>query len=161
MNAIRDWLMAREPRERVLVIAGAAVLFLSVFFLLVWEPIIDGRAQAEKRVAAKQALLLQIQQAGTQLMAARAGGGQPLTRGSLLTIVDRTMRDAGLANARKNLTPDGNNKVRLQFDDAPFNALVSWLSQLSNRHQIQVNNIIVDRQSRAGAVDVRLILERT
>jgi len=161
MNAIRDWLMAREPRERILVIACAAVLLAGLFFLLVWEPIVDGQAQAEKRVAAKQALLQKIQQAGDQLNRARANGSPTQSRGSLLTIVDRTMREAGLTESRKNLTPDGTNKVRVQFDDAPFNTLVTWLSQLSNRHQIDVNNVVIDRQSRAGAVDVRLILERS
>jgi len=77
---------------------------------------------------------------------------------SLLALVDRTVKQAGLARALKRVEPEGSDKVKVRLEQAGFDAMIGWLESLQLRYSIRVENISIDAQDNPGSVNVRLTL---
>lgn len=55
-----------------------------------------------------------------------------------MVVVDRSTREAGLAQALTGSQPAGGDVVRVQLENADFNLLLGWMSTLSSQHGVQV-----------------------
>jgi general secretion pathway protein M len=76
----------------------------------------------------------------------------------LLTLVDRTVKQAGLSEALKRVEPDGESKVKVRLENAVFDATVGWLESMQQRYSIRVESISIDAQDNPGTVNIRLTL---
>lgn len=159
MNA---WWSGLSDRERWLVGGGGAAAVALLIYLLVWEPFRDGLADRRQTVAALRADLAWMQQAAAELKRLQADPGGPARpagqRPSLLILVDQSARAAGLGEAVKRVEPQGADKIRIQLEDAGFDALIRWLGALEREHGVFTDNAAISPKSTAGRVDARLIL---
>jgi general secretion pathway protein M len=98
-----------------------------------------------------------MQASAPQAMAAagvaKAGGGE-----SLVVLVDRTAREAGLGAALRDQSPDGNNGLRLQIEGAPFDTLVTWLANLQQQHGVSIESATIGAAA-PGFVNAMLSLK--
>ncbi|HRZ23758.1 MAG TPA: type II secretion system protein GspM, partial [Candidatus Contendobacter sp.] len=60
--------------------------------------------------------------------------------------------------ALKRVTPQGENRLGVQFDAVEFDQLVPWLGQLERDHRIVIVNLSADRAA-AGRVNARLTVQ--
>ncbi|MET0291236.1 MAG: type II secretion system protein M [Steroidobacteraceae bacterium] len=138
MNALRARFDALSDRERRIVGIGliAALVLLIVAIVM---PLERSVSQAAARVTRKQADLGWLQQMAPALATApqvAAGGAQE----SLIVLVDRTAREAGLGQALTGSQPSGNGALRTQFEKADFNRLVAWIALLAEQHGVQADS---------------------
>lgn len=148
-------------RERILFSAGAACLLLIILYLLIWEPISMGISQEESRVAQQRETLQWMQRASVDVVALRGSGNAKLrSNEALLTLVDRTARQAGLRNYIKRLKPQGNDLVQLWMEQTPFDILMQWLGTLETDYRITVQSATLDKLDQPGMVDARINLNR-
>ncbi len=162
MNALQARFQALNSRERTLVIAGGCVVVLTVFYLLLLSPFysaIDGRA---RRVAAKQADLAWLQGSLAEVQALAAS--QPQAAGpigeSLVVLVDRTAREAGLGTSLTGQTPAGDTGIRVRLETAPFDSIVGWLGVLQQQYAVSIESATIDRTPAQGVVNATLTLQR-
>ncbi len=47
---MKAWYYSKEPNERLIILVLAAVISLSLIYLLIWSPITEGYAQKHTRV---------------------------------------------------------------------------------------------------------------
>ncbi len=142
---------------------GALATAALLIYLLMWEPFQDRLANRRQSVVALRADLAWMQQAATELQRLQANPGQPSrpapgARPSLLILVDQSARAAGLGGAVKRVEPQGADKIRIQLEDAGFDALIRWLGALDREHGVTIDNAAISSKSAAGQVDARLIL---
>lgn len=162
MDSLRTWFDQLEPRERLLVSAAAALLIFAVVYLAGLRPLFDRAARGADLVASQQELLAELSQLaarrGPQRGAgdASAGGDQ-----SLVLVVDRTTRSQGLATYLKRNQPDGENSIRLRFEDAPFDNLLGWLVEMQNKYGVGAVSANIDGSPSKGRVSCNLVLSRT
>ena len=159
---MKDWLAGLEPRERRLVLIGALVLGLLLFYWIVLGPMLSAYQNRAAQVEQQRASLAWMQQTAgriQQLQAVGGARGQGLGDRSLLAVVDGSAREAGLGGALRQVRPDGALAVRVWFEGVPFDALVEWLGRLDQEFQVQVKLITLERQSEAGRVHAQLTLE--
>jgi type II secretory pathway component PulM len=157
MNA-RDWLDNLAPRERNLVYVGAALAAIALLYFLVVMPLQGMNARSAARVAKKTADLAWMQQVAPQVTAAGAAGPAASTNESLVVLVDRTGREAGLGSSVRDQSPSGENGLRLRLEAAPFDVLVAWLASLQQQHGVTVEAAIIDSASAPGLVNASLTL---
>ncbi len=126
------------------------------------RPIVTGKTLAEQRIDDKLQLLSELETAG-----ARFGPvpGVPAPAGadsnqSLVVLVDRTTRRYGLGAFLKRNQPDGNSSIRLRFENAPFDAMVSWLSELQTNFALTTVSASIDSAQEPGRVNCNLVLAR-
>jgi general secretion pathway protein M len=153
---VRQWIDGLAPRERRLVYAAGALGAVALLYVGVALPVDRLQARQAARVEQKAADLQWMRQAAPQVAsaAARGGGGHE----SLVVLVDRTGREAGLAGAVRDQSPDGNNGLRLRLEGAPFDATIEWLATLQNQHGVSVSDATIDAAAAPGLVNASITL---
>jgi type II secretory pathway component PulM len=154
---LQAWYSTLNPREqlfvRVGVIGGAALLALVLVLRL------HGAVFAmEKRVAAKHADAAYIQSVLPELQAApaQAADGQ-----SLVTVIDRTTRDAGLGVNLRGTEPSGMQGVTVRFEGASFEALVTWLLRVEREYGLAITTATFEKTDAPGRVNANLTFTRS
>jgi general secretion pathway protein M len=144
-----------QPREQRFVQVGAVLVAVLLVAVLPWQ--LHQRAQkAQARVAAKQADLAYLQSVAPVLGAAPAiQDGVPL-----VSVVDATTRDAGLAGELRGTEPAGNDSLRVRFEGASFAQLTTWFVQLSRNYGVAVQQATLEHTDTPGRVNASLVLVR-
>jgi general secretion pathway protein M len=145
-----------NERERRMVTVGgiAAVVLIIVGIVL---PLETSVAKAHNRVEQKQEDLKWMRTVGHELANAPAIS-QPASGESMLVIVDRAAREAGLGGALTNSEPSGPNGLRVRLEKAPFGLIVGWLSRLTEQHGITVESANMDATGEPGVVNAGIVL---
>ncbi|MEE4184471.1 MAG: type II secretion system protein M [Gammaproteobacteria bacterium] len=159
---MRDWFNELSARERLLVLVCAVFVGISVIWVLGVQPLLKTAAGLDERVTTKRAELANYQELAAQLQALPAGpqrnAAQQGRGDSIVVIIDRTTRQRQLASYLKRNQPEGDG-VRLRFEGAPFDALVSWLGELNDNYGMTTINASFD-DAGAGRVNCSLVLQR-
>ena len=154
-----EWFQSLAPRERWLVSAGAVICVLLGFLTFVWDPLVERHTRASSAIERKLELLSNA----ARIAPNSAGSSDPAAdRGSqsLTLIVANTANANGLGTAYRSSSPTGNEGIRVNLENASFDALVAWLGQLASVHGLAVTQARITDRSEAGRVDVSLVLAR-
>ena len=156
---VRDWFDNLSERERNLVYAAGALVGVALVYLVLVLPFQTSGKRMAARVAQKTADLAWMQASAPQAMAA-AGAAQAAGGGdSLVVLVDRTAREAGLGNSLRDQSPDGNNGLRLRIEGASFDTLVTWLASLQQQYGVSIESATVGGGAAPGFVNATLSLK--
>ena len=112
---VRDWVGNLSPRERNLVYAAAALLAVALLYLVLVLPFTTTNKKLSARVEQKTADLAWMRQAAPQAMAAAGMASTAGSGESLVVVVDRTAREAGLGGSIRDQSPNGNAGLRLRL----------------------------------------------
>lgn len=159
----QQWFMAREQRERWLIVCGAIALVIGGWYTTIQQPLQQKRQQLEQRNSADAATLSWMRDAAVQI---RAQGGPSTVSsqsGSLLSIADSSLRKQGLGEALQRIQPEDDNSVKIWLDGAQFNTLLTWLSKVENQGlRVSVAGITPapGQTARNGLVNARITLNR-
>lgn len=161
IQTIREWLASLEQRERRLVITGAVLLSLMIFYVAIWEPLAGSVEGLRATTRDQQTTLAWMKQAAVEIKKLRGNSGRTKTASgqSLLALVDRTAKSGGLGAALKRVQPDGEQKVRVWMEGASFDDVIRWLVQMETRHGVGIESSVFEVKENAGIVDARLVLE--
>ncbi len=147
-------LSARD--RRILLIGGviAAILFVLAVIL----PLDHSVARLREQVARKQADLVWMRSAASEIAAAGPvqsnGSGE-----SLIVIVDQSARESGLGSSLAGSQPSGQGSLSVELQKAPFDSLVGWLARLSQQNGVQIESATIDTTGQPGTVNASLVLK--
>ena len=158
---MKAWWEGLSRRERLLTAGGMTLTLALLLYALVWQPFQASHRRLRQSVAEQRAELAAMRQIAGEIK--RLGGSgvttaSPVDGRSLLTLVDQTARAAGLGAALKRVTPQGENRLGVQFDAVEFDQLAPWLGALERNHHVAIINLSVDRAT-AGRVNARLTVQ--
>jgi type II secretory pathway component PulM len=159
MNELRQWLGGLSARERNLVYLASVLLAAAIIYFALVLPVTSTAAKRAARVEQKTADLAWMRQVAPQVMtAAAAGGGAAGSDESLVVLVDRTGRQAGLGSAIRDQSPSGEHGLRLRLEAASFDVLVTWLVVLQQQYGVSVDAATIDAGTAPGLVNASLTL---
>ncbi|MDG4598047.1 MAG: type II secretion system protein M [Candidatus Contendobacter sp.] len=157
---MKAWWESLSRRERLSTAGGAALALVLLLYALAWQPFQTSHRRLRQSVAEQRAELATMRRMAEEIR--RLDGSSKtlsmVDNRSLLTLVDQTARTAGLGPALKRVTPQGENRLGVQFDAVEFDQLIPWLGQLERDHRVAIVNLSVDRVV-AGRVNVRAIVQ--
>ena len=156
---MQDWLASMSSRERYMVLGCGAFIVLALVWALAVQPLIKQSSGLEERVAGKRGQLALLHERASQVQVSSGGARGVTSSDSIVVIIDRTTREKQLAGYLKRNQPEGAQSVRLRFEGAPFDALVSWLGELSDRYSMTTVNATVDMAG-TGRVNASLVVRR-
>lgn len=159
---MKDWFLGLEPRERLFVGIGAVAVVLLLVWALVISPLGSARAATTERVETKRQTLAFVRSAAAELAAAGdlPAAGPNLAGQSLVVIVDRTARAAGLGNALTRNQPVGEDGIRVRLDNAAFDAVAAWLATIGTSAGLSIESASFDRTPDEGRVNASLVLRQ-
>jgi general secretion pathway protein M len=143
-----------EREQRLLKFGGIAALLILIFGVLI--PLDSGVAKARARITQKQADLVWMRNVAPVLAATPTHSGG--TGESLIVIVDRSARESGLEKALAGSEPSGPGGIQVRMEKASFDALIGWLSRLSQQNGIGVDGASIDTAGAPGVVNAAIVL---
>ena len=156
IERLQQYVQQLSPRERWILLGGsvlAAILLIAVIVM----PLQRNVSATETRLQKKRDDLVWIRSIAPQLGSLQ-NSRPPSLHESLVVLVDRTARDAGLSQSLVGSQPSGDGGLNVRFEKLPFDALVSWLSQLHQQYGVRVDSANVDSANEAGTVTATLVL---
>ena len=163
VDRLRGWLAGLSQRERTLVYAAFGAAAIALLYIALIMPLQTMTNRREARVERKSADLAWMRQAAPSVAAAAATGGatDAPTGESLVVLVDRTAREAGLGGALRDQSPDGEAGLRLRLEAAAFDTLIEWLGQLQERHGVSIEAANIDATGNPGLVNASVTLAQS
>lgn len=162
MQKLKDWFYGLQPRERMIITGGAILVALTAIYLFALAPFYRGVAALAESTEEKKADLAWMRSVAGEVEA--LGRNQPMvatpTGESLVVLVDRTAREAGLSSALTGQTPNGENGIRVRLEAASFDMAMMWLANLELSHAVAIESAQFDHTSTPGLVNINLVLNR-
>ena len=160
--SMKEWFDQLDSRERLLVMIAAGLLVFTLIVVLGIRPILAQSDRGQKMVEDKRELLSELSEVAARIGPQSGGSKTPVAGGtqSLVLLVDQTTRSSGLAANLKRNQPDGTSSIRLRFENAPFDSLVTWLANLQTQHGMTVTSANIDGAAEPGRVNCNLTLTR-
>ena len=156
-SAVGDYYRGLSARDQRIVQAVAALLVVTLLYVLLWRPLSNWRDDNAARYADSVKLLqwlhdneAQARQSSTQ-RAGAAGAGE-----SLLAVVGNVARELGLTLTR--FQPEGAGGVSVVLQEEEFDKVLRFVDRLESRHALTVRQFSFDRQSSPGHVTARLVI---
>jgi general secretion pathway protein M len=145
-----------QPREQQIVIGGAVVLVLFIFYAAVWAPAIKNIERLQTSVPKKQ---MQLAQMKSQSEAIRRAGNKGIKNitGTVLSRVERISREKSLSDSIGTMEPQGDNGVRLVISEIDFNRLLDYINALTAQ-AMDVESATFDAGDAPGVVSARIVL---
>ena len=153
MEAILQYFAKLSPRDQRVAIIGAIAAALLLVVAIVM-PLQRRVGALEQRVEHKRDDLAWLRSMAPQLANLRDSAPPPLHE-SLVVVVDRSARQAGLAVASQ---PSGDGGLNIRLEQTPFDGLVAWLGQLRESYGIRVDSAVVEAGNAVGTVNASLVL---
>jgi general secretion pathway protein M len=158
LETLRSWLANLSARERNLVYGAAALAAIALLYLVLVLPFTTTTSKMSARVEKKSADLAWMRAQAPQVMAA-AGIAKSRPGESLVVVVDRTAREAGLGTALRDQSPNGNAGLRLRMEAASFDTLMTWLANLQQQYGVNIESAAIDAAG-PGLVNATLSLSQ-
>ena len=156
---IQQWFDKLAPRERWMVMAGALFTLVALIFALGIRPLYQARDTAAERVAEQRRLLGDIEQVAQRFGPQSGPAAQAQGSGeSVIVLVDRSTRERGLSSYLKRNQPEGNGGVRLRLENAPFDELLLWISDVQSGQGLAAVSASFDPTGEPGRVNANLVL---
>jgi general secretion pathway protein M len=162
MQKLKDWFYGLQPRERAIIGGGAILVLLTAIYMLALAPFYRNVAALNASVEEQKADLAWMRSVAGEVQALSASQPMiaPPSDESLVVLVDRTAREAGLSSALTGQTPNGETGIRVRLEGAGFDQAMMWLANLELSHAVAIESATFDRTSTPGQVNVNLVLNR-
>jgi general secretion pathway protein M len=162
MDSLKQWFAGLQPRERVIIVAGAVLVLLVAIYVLALQPFYKAVNGSAQRVAQKEADLAWMRSIAGELQALNASQpmGQAPSGESLVVLIDRAARECGLASALTGQTPNGESGIRVRLESADFDKLMVCLGTLQQVHAVSIESATIDRAAQPGLVNASIVLTR-
>jgi len=160
---MKDWFLGLAPRERLFVLAGVIVVAILVLWAALLGPLYKAADAAEARVDTKRETLGLLRTAAAEIASA---GDLPADRPdlagqSLVVIVDRSARSAGLGTALTRNQPVGEDGIRVRLENAPFDDVARWLGTINAGSGLAIESASFDRTADTGKVNASLVFRQS
>jgi general secretion pathway protein M len=158
---MKEWWLAREPRERLLLMMAALLVLATLVYSSVWQPLTVARDGALVREQAQRETLAWMRQAAAEARQLQARGQVQRDSGrSLLSEVQQAAAGSPMAAGLKQLNPEGSGRLRVSVEAVDFASFIRWLDKLAAAG-VQVRSLNLSRTEQgATQVQARLLLER-
>jgi general secretion pathway protein M len=163
LQEIRHWFYSLTQKEQWIIFGTVLFVIITMFFLIVWEPLHLGLNDEKQKQATQNKSLTWMQQASTEVRSLRSSGSSTNVRDKnkpTTLVIEQSINNAGLKPSVNKIESSGNNGARATLTDAPFNQILVWMSTLAKHNGIHVISANIERASAAGKANARLTFER-
>ena len=146
-------------REKAIVGLGLLVLIVLGIHAFVIEPYQERVATVREAIAQQRADLAWMRSAVAGMPTGEAVAGTAQISGTLANFINQAVQRQGLSGQLSQISPIGNDEVRMRYSAVDFNRLVSFIAQV-NSSGLDIKDIRISAADNPGIVDSSLVLVR-
>ncbi len=156
---MKEWYLRQSPRDRLIVIALSAVVFLGLLYAMVWYPLNNSINTQRSAIESKGSDLAFLQKSVPILQSLRSGGSEIIASDkSPFQLLDQVTKEVDSGKPDQS-QPVGADKVRMTFNNVAFDKLVSVIARME-RYGIQIDTANLTRKKETGYVSARITMVR-
>jgi len=163
IDALKQWYRSLPSREQIMVTATTVFVLITLFYIMLWEPLHIGLRDQQARIQSQSETLAWMKQTAEEVKALQSSGGAVKIRDAnkpVTLVIEQSLAVAGLKQSVKKIESSGSDGARVTLDDASFNQVLVWLNTLATYNNIQVVSANIERSENDGRADARLSFER-
>jgi len=156
-----DFLAQYSLREKAIVAVGLLVLIVVGVHAFVIEPYQQRLTLLRESIEQQNSDLAWMKSTVGRLPPAGAGSaaGNQAISGTLANFIDQVVRRQGLSEQLSQISPIGNDEIRMRYVSVDFNRLVSFIAQV-NTSGLEIKDIRILPADTPGIVDSNIVLVR-
>lgn len=161
LAALNTWYSSLPGRDKNLLGITIALLGVTLFYLMVWEPLHQGRDQAQQKLKSQQETYAWMQSASGEVRSLQNAGTRPASSTQpIALILENSARISGLKQHINKIESSGRNGANAQIDSASFDQMLVWLNTLEQQHGVTVTTATIERNEQPGTISARLSFEK-
>ncbi|GAA5785915.1 hypothetical protein GCM10007860_13860 [Chitiniphilus shinanonensis] len=155
VQRLRQFWLQRNPRERLFLAACGTVIAVALFYALLWQPAVDGRARLQKQLPRLEADLAEMQRQIALLKGAPAAGAA--AEGDLRSAVQAV---TGAVGIKADLRALPGQRVAVDAPDLPFPQVLELLSAVRRDAGARIVKLDAKATGAPGRVSLNLEVQR-
>ncbi len=149
-------------REKCFVGLGGALVLIVILFFYVWSPLQESAARLSSQVQQQQTLLKWMEGVSTRVETLQAEGfSVSQGDGSVTSLLDKELSVAGLSRFVSSKKSINANLVSTSFNQVPFDKLMTVVTTLWKKHDVDVQQFSVKITPTIGMVSAELTFLRS
>ncbi len=164
LEQLKQWFNSLPQKEQWMVFSTGLLIFVTLFYLIIWEPVHTGLKAEQQKQTSQNEILLWMQQAANEVKTLRASGNRGGTirdkNKPTTLVIEQAINNAGLKPSVNKIESSGNSGARVSLKEASFNQILVWLNTLATHNGIQVVSANIERGEKPGRANIRLSFER-
>ena len=134
LEALILWHQSLTQRDRVMLNATSIILVITLFYLIIWEPIYQGLEQQQQQYKSQKNIVSWMQEAAAEVKTLKRSGAKTVTSSNqpVSLLIEQSAKISGLKNNFDKLESSGNQGARVKLNAASFNQMLIWLN--NRRH---------------------------
>jgi general secretion pathway protein M len=163
IEQLKHWFEALTTKEQRMLIASAGIILITLFYLLVWEPIhleLDSEIQKKKSQTEN---MIWMQEAASEVLKLRSAGNRSVIRDAnkpATLVIEQSINNAGLKDSVTKIESSGKSGARVTLNEVSFNQMLVWMNTLATHNGIHIVSANIERASKQGRANARLTFER-
>lgn len=163
LQQLKLWYKSLPQKEQWMVSGTSLLIFITLFYLIIWEPIHVGLEEEKQKQQSQQEILIWMQEAANEVKTLRASGTRSTIRDKnkpITLVIEQAINNAGLKTSVNKIESSGSDGARVTLNEASFNQILVWLNTLATHNGIQVVSANIERGTKPGRANARLSFER-
>jgi type II secretory pathway component PulM len=156
-----DFLARYSLREKLIVAAAILIMLVLGVHAFVIGPYQQRVTFLQEAIEQQNSDLKWMRSAVARLPAggASSAAAKQVISGTLANFIDQVVRRQGLSEQLSQISPIGNDEIRMRYNAVDFNRLVSFIAQV-NTSGLEIKNIRILPADVPGIVDSNIVLVR-
>jgi len=147
------------PRERAIVVVAVLVALAIGLHALLVEPYLQRVDELETAIEQQRADFDWMRSAVADLPTGEVATDAVAIEGTLANFINQAVSKQGLSPRLAQMSPIGNDEVRMRYQAVDFNRLVGFIAQVS-ASGLQIKDLRISAADSPGTVDSSLIFVR-
>ena len=154
-----NWADKYSARERLIVVTALLVGLLLAGHAFIIEPYQLRVEELRNKVEQKSSDLLWMQSVVPRLSKSGLVESVEKIDGSLANYIDQRVRKLGLSGKLSQMTPVGNDEIRMRYSAVDFNRMIDFVAQM-NASGLEITDIRISNIDKPGTVDSSIVVVR-
>ncbi len=164
-QAIKEYWLSLEPRERMVLTWGAIIVSFILLYALLWQPLQKALGFMEVSVRDLRSNHVWMEQRLEDIQKSGAKSSQKALRGadqSLLAVVEKTANQSKVRGAIQQMVPNQETgDVRVVLEGVDFNQWVRWIDDLYKNYGVDVTQINAEKDDeKPNLAEIRMTFFR-
>lgn len=152
------WNQLSSRDQHVLTIGGIFVIVL-VIYQFIWSPIQSSMSNLRQQISYQSELNTWMKQTLIQYKAQRVLKRKKVSLSNMLNLINTQLSTFQLSQTDKRLSQTQDGKIKLSFQQAPFDLLLKFLRYITKAYAINIEQLNVDAiDKNPGFVKASMIL---
>ena len=153
---MKTYLMNLNEREQWMIFGAAVVVFIYIYYMFLYSPLITKVEQRTKQFKEKKATLVCMEHIKQQKP--NNSNKQLVDNGKLLTLLATQLKNSTLLRFPYQLQQTSAGEIQLSFEQVPFKFFIQWLLQVDMKYSINMKQLEMNKTATPGMAQIMIVL---